>query len=130
MEKRKLEQFCVKWLNAWTGNKPEELIHYYAEDAYYQDPATPTGIKGQSDILNYFRKLLSKNPEWQWKMEELYPTSKGFILKWNANIPIGKEIINAVGMDIVELCRDKIIRNEVYFDRTLMLDKLKQLKGN
>jgi len=130
MEKTKLKEFCIEWLDTWTGNNPEELIRYYAEDAYYQDPATPRGLKGDSKILNYFRKLLSKNPQWQWKLDEIYPTPNGFILKWNAKIPIGKENINAVGMDIVELRKDKIIRNEVYFDRTQMLDKLKQLKGN
>ncbi len=130
MERSKLEQFCMKWLNAWTGDKPEELVNYYAKDAYYQDPATPRGLKGQTEILSYFRKLLSKNPDWRWKLEELYPTQNGFILKWKAEIPVGDEIINAVGMDIVELSKDKITRNEVYFDRTLMLDKLHQLKGN
>jgi len=128
MEKRKLEQFCVDWLNAWNGNKPEKLIQFYAKDAYYQDPANPTGLKGRPAILSYFRKLLSKNPDWQWKLDELYPTSNGFVLKWNAEIPIQNENINTVGMDILELNGGKITRNEVYFDRTLMLEKLRQLE--
>ncbi|TFG04521.1 MAG: nuclear transport factor 2 family protein [Promethearchaeota archaeon] len=129
MQKRKLEQFCREWLNAWTGNKPEELIQFYAEDGYYQDPANSEGIRGRSDMLIYFRKLLAKNPDWKWNLDELYPTPKGFILKWNAKIPVGKDLVNAKGMDIVELRGDKITKNEVYFDRTPLFEKMGFGKG-
>ncbi|MBD3253617.1 MAG: nuclear transport factor 2 family protein [Candidatus Lokiarchaeota archaeon] len=129
MENRKLDKFCRVWLNAWTGNDPEELIRFYGEDGYYQDPANPEGIRGSSDMLNYFRKLLAKNPDWRWKLDELYPTPKGFVLKWYANIPVGNDLVNAKGMDIVELRGDKITRNEVYFDRTPLFEKMGLLKG-
>ena len=128
MDISKLKQFCVEWLQAWTGNTPDKLLQFYSKESYYQDPANPNGLKDHTQILAYFQKLLSKNPNWVWKMDELYPTPKGFILKWNATIPIGQESLTSTGMDIVELEDKKITRNEVYFDRTEMLLKLGLLK--
>ena len=37
------EAFCARWLPAWTGNRPEALLEFYARDAYYADPAVPDG---------------------------------------------------------------------------------------
>jgi len=61
-------------------------------------------------------------------MTEVYPTEKGFILKWRATIPIKSEEIIEHGMDLLELEGDKIIRNEVYFDRTELISLLKSRK--
>ena len=120
--------FCQNWLTSWTGNNPEKLISFYSKTAYYQDPANPEGLKGHDEILPYFKKLLAANPKWIWQMTEAYPTKKGFILKWRATIPINLEEITNYGMDIIELEEDKIIRNEVYFDRTELLSSLKSKK--
>jgi len=61
-------------------------------------------------------------------MTEAYPTEKGFVLKWRAIIPVKSEEIVEYGMDILELEGDKIIRNEVYFDRTELISLLKLKK--
>lgn len=106
--------FCHRWLAAWTGNRPEELIRFYADDVYYQDPARPKGIKGKEALLNYFRKLLPKYPNWIWEMVEIFPHTHGFTLKWKARLNQTAEAF--FGLDIVELDNGKIIRNEVYFD--------------
>ncbi len=119
-------KFCNDWLKSWTGNKPETLLSFYSEDAYYQDPANPQGLIGFSQILPYFKKLLAANPNWKWEREELFPTEKGFVLKWKARIPVGSEIVEEKGIDIVELKNDHICRNEVYFDRAKLLSKLKK----
>ena len=122
-----LENFCKEWLNAWTGNKPKKLIDFYSDDAYYRDPANPEGINGRELLLSYFRKLLERNPNWKWELIELFPTGKGFNFKWKATIPIGAEQIIEFGMDIVELdplCKRKIKRNEVYFDRTELISEI------
>ena len=123
-----LINFCRDWLSAWTGNTPSELIKYYDENAYYHDPANKNALKGHKEILPYFRKLLASNPNWKWEEEELYPTNKGFIIKWKARIPVGKEEVVEYGMDIVEMKKEKIVRNEVYFDRTKLLSKLRKIK--
>jgi len=120
MKNNKFEQFCDSWLQAWTGNRPKYLLSFYADDAYYQDPAHPNGLKGHAALTKYFSKLLAKNPEWVWKREELFPTERGFILKWCAEIPIVYSEVLITGMDLVELQEEKITRNEVYFDTRLL----------
>ncbi len=105
-------EFCKHWLAAWTGNQPDVLIQYYAEDTYYQDPAKPDGIRGKENLLSYFHKLLAKYPDWIWSAAEVFPTELGFILKWNAKLTTTA----FSGLDIIEIKDNKIIRNEVYFD--------------
>ncbi|MBX9655031.1 nuclear transport factor 2 family protein [bacterium] len=113
--------FIDEWLASWTGNQPEKLMTYYAEDAYYQDPARPQGLRGHGEMLPYFRKLLAVNPNWVWRAVELIPTSKGFTLKWKATIPVGDRTVEEHGLDIVEIDNDLITRNEVYFDRANLM---------
>lgn len=116
-----LEQFCDAWLASWTGNDPDGLLAYYAEDAAYRDPAFPKGLHGHAALRPYFAKLLAANPDWRWTREELIPTASGFTLKWRARIPVGDTAIEEVGLDIVEMAEGRITRNEVYFDRTALL---------
>ncbi len=122
-----LVTFCKEWLNAWTGNNPAELIKFYDEHANYRDPGNILGLKGHKEILPYFEKLLASNPDWIWEEEELYPTVKGFIIKWKAKIPVGEEEVLEYGMDIVEMKKGKITRNEVFFDRTKFLSALRKI---
>ncbi|HUT53290.1 MAG TPA: nuclear transport factor 2 family protein [bacterium] len=118
-------QFCSRWLGAWTGNRPEELIGFYAEDAFYLDPARPEGIKGRERMLAYFKKLLAANPEWRWRALEVFPADKGFTLKWEAQVPVKGRELALRGLDIVEIKDGKITRNEVYFDRSEWIKLLK-----
>ncbi|MFW9846735.1 MAG: nuclear transport factor 2 family protein [Candidatus Thorarchaeota archaeon] len=124
-EKESLE-FCENWLAAWTGNQPERLLQFYANHAFYRDPAKPDGIKGHDQLLPYFQKLLERNPDWEWKATQVFPTKDGFVLKWQARIPVGSTEILEEGMDIVEVMFGKITHNEVYFDRTRWIDALRE----
>jgi hypothetical protein len=112
-----LTEFCEAWLNTWTGNRPDLLLSFYAEDTFYLDPANKKGLRGHAELLPYLQKLLKYNPDWKWRTVEIMETAKGFTLKWEARIPVGDGIIKEVGLDIVELSNGKISRNEVYFDR-------------
>jgi hypothetical protein len=123
MRSQDIDEFCYRWLVAWTGNRPEELVEFYSADAYYRDPARPDGIKGTNALLGYFRKLLKKNPAWVWAAKEIIPTANGFVLKWTAAIPIASRTVTVEGLDIVELRGEQIVRNEVYFDRTELLER-------
>lgn len=116
-----MEKFIENWLKAWTGNKPEKLIEFYDKGAFYLDPAKPGGLTAHSEILPYFKKLLAQNPNWTWKAKEIIPTEKGFVLKWAATIPAKEKTIKVEGLDIVEVSNDKITRNEVYFDRSVLM---------
>ena len=124
MDKNSLQSFADCWLASWTGNKPDILIDFYSQNAFYLDPAKPSGLSGMENILNYFKKLLQKNPNWKWTREEIFPIEKGFTLKWKAEIPIANENLILCGLDIVEMTGDKISRNEVYFDRYDLLTKM------
>ena len=129
MNKVEILNFCSKWLPAWHGNRPSDLIAFYSDDALYIDPANKAGLKGRDQIFRYFKKLLAANPDWTWETIEVFATDLGFVAKWKAIIPVGSEVITECGMDIVEMQRGKIKRNEVYFDRSNLLETLRKLKS-
>ena len=126
MELEKAKEFCEKWLAAWTGNRPEHLISFYSDEAFYSDPYIPQGLKGKEQLLGYFRKLISIYPNWKYEQVEIFPTKNGFTLKWKLSIPINNETVVDYGVDIVEISNDKIIRNEVYFDTAHIMKAIKK----
>lgn len=120
-----LNTFIKNWLDSWTGNRPEVLLAFYSDHAFYSDPAFPNGISGKESLKNYFGKLLYKNPDWVWEAVEIIPTEKGCSLKWKATIPTPNQTITLFGLDIVEISDWKITRNEVYFDRVPWLEAIR-----
>ena len=124
-EAKDWKAFADEWLDAWTGNKPDALLAYYTADAYYIDPAYPDGLRGHGQIAPYFRKLLSRNPDWRWEAVEIFTTANGFILKWRAIIPVRDTQLTLHGLDIVEMEGERISRNEVYFDRVPWLELMR-----
>ncbi len=127
MNSDEAKNFCDAWLSSWTGNNPEKVLEFYSSDAFYLDPTVKTGIKGHEQLLKYLTKLLKGNPDWKWTREELFPTEKGFTLKWKAEIPVLDKVIIEYGMDIVEIENGKIIRNEVYFDTYDLISDIKNI---
>jgi|ERR1043165_6454744 hypothetical protein len=119
------QTFCKNWLEAWTGNRPQELLKFYHADAFYSDPSKRNGLKGHEQLLPYFQKLLALNPDWKWEPIEIIPTGKGFTLKWKATIPVPGNTIEETGLDIVELNDGLISRNEVFFDRLKWMEVIK-----
>lgn len=126
MDKKELLQFSERWLSTWTGNNPEALLKYYHDDALYIDPANKQGLKGHKEIGKYFEKLLDVYHDWIWKPIEVFPIETGAIVKWECTIPIGQETIHEIGLDIVEIEGTKITRNEVYFDRTRLMEAVER----
>lgn len=122
-------QFAERWLPAWSGNNPELLASFYAEDAFYLDPGIPKGVKGKPALLAYFRKLLATNPNWVWSQIEGIPLEDGFLNKWLARIPVGPATLEIVGVCLVQLDEfGKIRRNEVYFDRSGLLSEIAKFR--
>ncbi|MFX0107695.1 MAG: nuclear transport factor 2 family protein [Candidatus Hodarchaeota archaeon] len=128
MSNEDLFNFCEEWLAAWTGNQPEKLITFYSEDALYVDPEHRDGLRGHEEILPYFRKLLAVYHDWEWHPVEVFPIDAGMIVKWECTIRVNEEVLNEVGLDIVELQNHKISRNEVYFDRTRLIAAVRKSK--
>ena len=125
MNKQEAKEFASKWLPAWTGNKPEKLAGFYSDDCFYLDPAIPSGVNGKKELLTYFKKLLSQNPDWIWTQIEPIPMEGGFLNKWLAKIPVGKKVIECVGVCFVQFDKEgKIRRNEVYFDRSELISEI------
>jgi|SRR4051812_42094960 hypothetical protein len=114
-------QFTDRWLPAWTGNDPERLLAFYADDAVYCDPAVPAGVHGRAEILAYFRRLLARYPDWVWTNTGVRPLSGGFLNYWHAVIPNRDRVVECDGVCTVLVMDDLICRNEVYFDRTMLL---------
>ena len=128
MPAKNLKNFIDNWLLTWTGNQPEKLLGYYAEDALYRDPARPAGLCGHAEMRPYFQKLLAANPDWVWQAIEVIPTANGCTLKWKATIPAGGQTIEEFGLDIVEIDDGLITRNEVYFDRLALIEAARASK--
>lgn len=130
MTKDQAREFASRWLPAWTGNDPEKLTDFYADDAFYLDPGIPDGVKGKEALLAYFRKLLGQNPDWVWTQIEPIPMEGGFLNKWLAVIPVGDKKIECIGICFVQFNEQgKINRNEVYFDRTELVAEIYKLKA-
>ncbi|MET7458628.1 nuclear transport factor 2 family protein [Streptomyces sp. NPDC005574] len=110
--------FTSQWLPAWTGNDPEGLAAFYANDAFYSDPAVPSGVQGRDEILSYFRRLLRKYPRWVWRNTDLRPLRDGFLNYWHAVIPTANGTVECDGVCTVTLRDGLITKNEVFFDRS------------
>ena len=128
MTKQDAQEFASQWLPAWTGNNPEELASYYSNDCFYMDAGIPEGATGKAQLIDYFTKLLSQNPNWVWTQIEAIPMEGGFLNKWHAAIPVGPKTIQCVGVCFLQFDGEgKIKRNEVYFDRTELISEIYRL---
>jgi len=129
MTKEEARDFSSQWLAAWTGNNPEKLASYYSDDCFYSDAGVPNGVKGKTELIAYLRKLLDQNPNWVWSQIEAIPMEGGFLNKWLAKIPVGKKVLECVGVCFLQFDEQgRIRRNEVYFDRTELLAEIYRLK--
>ena len=131
MNKEEAKEFASKWLPAWTGNQPEKLASYYSDDCFYLDPAIPKGVSGKVQLIEYFSKLLSQNPNWVWNQIEPIPLEGDFLNKWLAKIPVGERTFECVGVCFVQFDEQgKIRRNEVYFDPNELIIEIKKHINN
>jgi hypothetical protein len=113
--------FAEEWLPAWTANNPGLLVSFYADNAFYSDPAIPEGVKGRDALLAYFTKLLARNPRWVWSHTGSMPLADGFLNFWHASIPVGGKMVEIDGVCSVQLRDGLIYANRVYFDRAELL---------
>ena len=121
--------FAERWLPAWSGNRPELLVSFYTDDAFYADPGVPAGVRGRDALLAYFRKLLGRNPDWVWTHRDAVPLRDGFLNHWHAAIPVGTRSVEVDGVCSVQLRAGRIYANQVFFDRSELLTALAALRG-
>jgi hypothetical protein len=122
-------EFAARWLPAWTGNEPERLAAFYAEDGFYADPAIPAGVSGRDAITAYFSRLLAGFPDWVWTQTAATPMDGGFLNHWHAEIPVGGEALGIDGVCTVRLRDGLIERNEVFFDRSPLLAAMRAARS-
>jgi SnoaL-like domain len=115
------KNFAAQWLPAWTGNDPDLLASFYAEDCFYSDPAVAEGIEGRDALTRYFTALLPNFPNWKWTNTGVTPIPGGFLNHWHASIPVSSTTIECDGVCTVVLRDGLIARNEVFFDRSELL---------
>jgi len=116
--------FAERWLPAWSGNRPELLASFYSPDAVYSDPAIPDGVHGHDALLEYFTKLLARNPAWVWVHRGSIPLQDGFLNLWRASIPVGERTVQVQGVCTVQLSDGLISANHVFFDCSELLKAL------
>ena len=117
-------EFNELWLPAWTGNRPEHLVSFYSEDAFYADPGNWPGVRGRHALLEYFTRLLARFPDWTWSHRGSQPLKDGFLNGWHASIPISGRIVELDGVSSVQLRGGLIYRNVVYFDASPLREAL------
>ncbi len=120
--------FAENWLPAWSGNRPEHLASFYTDDVYYADPAIPSGVRGRAALLAYFTTLLRHNPNWVWTQRGSIPIQDGFLNQWHASIPVGSVTIEVDGVCTVQIRGERIYSNEVFFDRSELLQAVAAAK--
>jgi hypothetical protein len=120
--------FADRWLPAWTGNDPDRLVTFYTADAFYSDPAVPSGVRGRDPLVAYFRKLLARNPNWVWSHRSSIPIADGFLNFWHASVPVGERTLEIDGVCTVQIREGLIYSNQVFFDRSRLLRALETLR--
>lgn len=114
--------FAAAWLPAWTGNDPRRLAAFYTHDAFYSDPAVPDGIHGRDALTAYLTRLLARFPTWVWTQTASEPMRDGFVNFWRAQIPLDGSELELSGVCLVVLRSGLIARNQVFFDRSPLLE--------
>ncbi len=118
-----LETLARAFLEAWNSQDVETVVACYTADVIYRDPNTRGEIAGSEGLRRYLRKLFA---EWRmtWALREAHPLAgkEGAAVLWQATFQrAGSSAqVEADGMDLVLFSEDKVRRNDVYFDRTVL----------
>ena len=134
-DKKEIERFCLEtWFpKLRIGHKPDEaelqasltgLLEMYTDDIEFVDPnnldhfGMPV-LKGKDLVGKYYRSILANYHSWEFKILELHPTDKGFVLRYEGrNAP---PVDSFEGVDIIEVVKTpngiKISKLIGYYDR-------------
>jgi ketosteroid isomerase-like protein len=123
MDERRMRRLAEAFLRAWSSQQIEDVLGCYTAEVVYLDPNTRGPVHGQDALRRYLTKLFAR---WSmtWTLREAYPLegADGYAVLWRATFrhKEGQETVEADGMDLVLMDGDRIARNEVYFDRTVL----------
>ncbi len=78
---------CDAWLSAWTGNRPDRLLAWYAEDCAYADPLCPSGLFGKSAVQAHLAALMARHPNWVFLRRLLWRDQQVTGVFWRLCLP-------------------------------------------
>jgi uncharacterized protein (TIGR02246 family) len=123
MDETRMYELAEEFLEAWNSQDPERVAAVYTDDVKYVDPNTRGAVEGGDSLRRYLKKLLAR---WKmhWSLREAYllDGGNGCAILWHATIQLaeGGGKVEADGMDLILVRDDRVERNEVYFDRTIL----------
>ena len=133
MDESRMYELTEKFLSAWNAQDVERVVGIYTDDVTYIDPNTRGAVKGADALRRYLKKLFA---HWKmhWSLREafLLDGRNGCAVLWHATFqtPDGGTTVEADGMDLVIVRDDRVERNEVYFDRTVLAQLWGMVRDN
>jgi ketosteroid isomerase-like protein len=117
-------ELAERVLSAWNSQDVDSVISCYTEDCTYLDPNTRGPVVGHDAMRRYLSKLFR---EWKmhWSLREfhVFADGRGGAFLWRAQLTpaSGGKTTEVDGMDLVVIRDERLCRNEVYFDRMVLL---------
>lgn len=124
MKQEELASFSVRFLDAWNTQDVEQVVGVYTDDVVYLDPNTRGEVHGADALRRYLTKLFDAwDMHWSFKEGHVAAENENVAtVLWHATLRRkgGEDEVEADGMDLVVVEGDRILRNEVYFDRAIL----------
>jgi hypothetical protein len=124
VDQQRLEQMATYMLDAWNTQDVDRVLACYTNELRYCDPNTTGDVVGAAAMRAYLNKLFAR---WtmHWSLREAFAlgVEGGAAVLWRATFRRkgGTQTALAQGMDLVLLEGDRIARNDVYFDRSVLM---------
>jgi ketosteroid isomerase-like protein len=123
MDENHLQQLVDRFLKAWNSQDVESVVACYTDDLTYRDPNTRGAVQGADAMRRYLTKLFAAW-EMHWSSREIFRLEHidGGAFLWHATFQkTGDDrVVEADGMDLAIIRGDRLERNEVYFDRSVL----------
>jgi len=124
MEQEAMRERAAAVLSAWNSHDVDRVLACYTEDCVYRDPNTRGAVAGREALRRYLTRLFR---DWRmhWSLREFFPFADGSdgAFLWDAKLTpaAGGKTAEISGMDLVLLRGERLVRNEVYFDRMALV---------
>ena len=120
MKREEATKLTEKFLSAWNDQDVNKVLSCYTEDCTYLDPNTKGAVSRHEALRKYLSKLFQ---QWKmhWSLREFFllHDENGVAFLWHAQLTParGGKTFEIDGMDLVIVRKDRMHRNEIYFDR-------------
>jgi ketosteroid isomerase-like protein len=127
MNHERATELAERLLEAWNSQDVDRVLDCYTADVRYRDPNTQGFVEGADAMRRYLTKLFGR---WQmhWALREAYPLrdEEGAAVLWRASLRLaeGESTVEVEGMDLALVDGERMHRNDVYFDRAVLVSLL------